>query len=354
MNRSDNQYVEHVISSRRTRLQPPPLHSIPMNDKFVVANRREGKNPNVQELVNQARKNVNINQFLGAYLNKGGNFYVTFGGIGDLILLIAEAYKDPDARIIFFANLTGRNFAKELLKDFAIDHIIFDNPMGSPNAMKALNLIKATGKLQKSQHLSDKLDYDDWKNNFEFYKNKMTLSTDWIDRYGTLQNKTDKIALICPSGSYRNMAPQKFLYKPELEALISIYNNQGYKVYCVGSFGDYEFYKVPRNPHTFWLTMNQIIDYHGKRQMIDIKKFFKIINSADLVCSVDTWLKTYTCLCGIQTDVFLNRYEHVSKFGGMAGDYIFLNPDLWPSIHLHDVTEFIKNGAYITIPRNAE
>jgi len=279
---------------------------------------------------------------------------VTYGGIGDLILLLAEAYRDPDARLIFFANLTGRNFVKEILKDFEINHIIFDNPIGSPQAIKALNMIKSTGKLQKSQHLSEKLDYDDWKRNFNFYKNKMTTSTDWLERYGKIENKNDKIAIICPSGSYRNMAPQKFLYKPELESLISLYNAQGFKVYCVGSFGDYEFYKVPRNPHTFWLTVNNIIDYRGKREMIDIKKFFKIINSADSICSVDTWLKTYTCLSGLETDVFLNRYNHESKFGGMAGDWIFINTDLWPTMRLHDISEFIKNGAYLTTPRISE
>ena len=354
MQRQDNTYIEHMITSRRARLAPPPLHNQPFNDKFVIANRRDGKNPNVRALVDEARKKANILDGLATYLQQDGNFYVTFGGIGDLILLLAEAYKDPEAKIIFFANATGRNFVKDILNEFKVDNIIFDNPMGTPNAMKALNLIRNTGKLQKSQHLSDTLDYDDWKRNFAFFKQKMTTKTDWAERFGTIYNKNSKIAILCPSGSYRNQSPQKFLYKPELDALIALYNTHGYKVYCVGSYSDQEFYKVPRNTQCLWLTANTITDYRGKREMIDLRKFFQIINSADAICSVDTWLKTYTCLCGLPTNVFLNRYEHVSKFGGMAGDYIFLNEDLWPTMRLHDVVDFINKGAYLTTDCNVE
>jgi hypothetical protein len=348
MQRQDKTYIDHVISARRTRLTPPPLHNQPFNDKFVIANRRENRNPNVRDLVDQARRRANIFDALSLYLKQDGNFYVTYGGIGDLILILAEAYKDPQAKIIFFANPTGRSFVKLLLDEFDIDNIIFDNPMGTPNALKALQQIKLTGRLQKSQHLSDTLDYDDWNRNFPYFKNKMTLQTDWLEKFGTLENKQQKIAIICPSGSYRNTSPQKFLYKPELDALIKIYNEAGYKVYCVGSYGDQEFYKVPRTSQCFWMSANTITDYRNKREMIDLKKFFKIINSADAICSVDTWLKTYTCLCGLPTNVFMNRYDHVSKFGGMAGDYIFLNEDLWKTMKLHDITEFLHNNAYIT------
>ena len=297
------------------------------------------------ELVNFARRKGSLLFEVQNFITQEGNFYLTFGGIGDFILILAEAYKDPQAKIIFFANNTASSFVKDIINEFKIPTLIADNPMGTPDAMKALQMVRLTGRLRPSQHLSENLDYDDWSRRFDLYRNKMTTNTDWLQRFGTIPNKTGKIAIIAPSGSFRNNSPQKYLHNFELDMLAQIYLKANYTVYCVGNFGDKDFYKIHKNPNLFWLTINQLVNFKDQKKPITTKEFFQIINSGDEICSVDTWLKTYTCLCGLPTNVFLNRENDHSRWGILAGDHIFLNTTLWPTMKLWDVKEFLFKNA---------
>jgi hypothetical protein len=73
------------------------------------------------------------------------------------------------------------------------------------------------------------------------------------------------------------------------------------------------------------------------------EKFLKIINSADEVISMDTWLKTYSALIGIKTSVIMNRSKgkYIDIFRDPS-DYIFLNSDLWPDLEITTFDEIIK------------
>jgi hypothetical protein len=343
-----NEFTRKILPSFPNPYRsPPPLQNAIPRSNVNITNARQMKRPQVMQLVSMARNKGSSIFAIQDFVQQPGNFYVTFGGIGDYILILAEACKDPQAKIIFFCNHVSSSFVKDLINEFGIPTLITDNPMGTPAAMKSLNIVKATGRLMPSQHLSENLDYDDWQRRFELYRNKMTLTTDWLQRFGQIQDKDGKIAVIAPSGSFRNMSPQKFLHNFELDILVGIYLKAGYKVYCTGNHSDKDFYKIQKNPNLFWLTSNQIINHMDQRRPIKTKDFFQIINSADEICSVDTWLKTYTCLAGIPTNVFLNRENDQSRFGILAGDYIFLNTKLWPTMKLHDVKEFLFKNAYI-------
>lgn len=326
---------------------PPPLTNQMPRGNVNISNSRSMKRPDVRDLVNMARRRGSTLGELQSFISQDGNFYLTFGGIGDFILILAEACRDPQAKIIFFSNNSASNLVRDLVNEFQIPTLISDNCMGTPNAMKALQMIRQTGRLQKSQHLSETLDYDDWNRRFEYYRNKMTVTCDWLQRFGTIENKDGKIAIIAPSGSFRNNSPQKYLHNFELDMLVGIYLQNNYTVYCVGNHSDKDFYKIQKHPKLFWLTSNQIINDKGQRVMITVKDFLRIINSGDEICSVDTWLKTYTCLCGLPTNVFLNRENDVSRYGILAGDYIFLNTQLWPTMKIFDIKDFLFRNANI-------
>jgi hypothetical protein len=341
-----NDYIKNILYRRDRSSVIQPLSNEPKKDTERVGVNRDAAPKDIRNLVVSARKNKGAVDQVKQFLNQDGNFYVTFGGVGDFILILAEAYKDPMARIIYFSNNTGRSFTNEIINFFQIPTLVTENVMGTSNANKIMDIIRGTGRLKPSQHLSDTLNYDDWKDKFALFKQKMTLKTDWKERFGNFQ-KPNKLAVLAPSGSFKSVSPQKYLAKDELARLINIFDSKGYDIYCVGSFTDKEFYGTINKPNVYWMSSNMVINFRGQKQPILCQDFFKIINSADKVCSVDTWLKTYTCLCGINTDVFYNRTNGVSRWGDMAGDYIFLNPQLWETMKLHDFNEYIKNNAYL-------
>lgn len=341
-----NDYIKGILYRRDRQSSLKPLSNEPPKEKELVGVNRNAPPRDVKQLVNMARSGKNAVDDVRSFLNQDGNFYVTFGGVGDFILILAEAYKDPMARIIFFSNNTGRGLTSEIIQFFQIPTLVTENLMGTPNANRAMDIIRSTGRLKPSQHLSEKLNYNDWKDNIAFFQQKMTLETDWRQRFGFFE-KPRKLAVIAPSGSFKSTAPQKYLSKIELERLVDIFTNKDYDVYCVGNFADKDFYGITTKPNVYWMTSGMVINNRNQKQPILLQDFLKIINSADKICSVDTWLKTYTCLCNIPTDVFYNRVHGASRWGDMAGDYIFLNPQLWKTMKLYDFNEYIKNNAYI-------
>ena len=61
------------------------------------------------------------------FLNPSKNWYLNFGGAGDLILLIANAYKDTNAQIVFLANAGSMEFCKEILEFFKLECFVSKN-----------------------------------------------------------------------------------------------------------------------------------------------------------------------------------------------------------------------------------
>ena len=53
------------------------------------------------------KEEINFEDFLfglDKFMNRDKNFYLTFGGVGDLLLLLAVCYNNEKANIIFLAN----------------------------------------------------------------------------------------------------------------------------------------------------------------------------------------------------------------------------------------------------------
>jgi hypothetical protein len=72
-------------------------------------------------------------------------------------------------------------------------------------------------------------------------------------------------------------------------------------------------------------------------------KMLRIINSAQLVVSVDTWLKTYTLLSNIPTIVVETRWNGAYKaFGEDITDWVFLNRRIWPDIKFEKIDDLLR------------
>jgi hypothetical protein len=342
--KNKSEIIAQALEAKRHASKPVSFEDDKVQTNIkIVKNIRQPTRPSIVKIRNQAISTQDALDEMMRFVNDGGNIYLTFGGVGDLVLLLADCCEDPLAKIVFFANNGSKEFGDKFLKLFGISYRIFDNIFGSGDAHRALNMLQATGRLMKSAHLPDGLDYGDWVRNTDKYLQRMPNKTNWIDKFGNddSQMKGKKV-IFAPSGSYRSLHKQKFLQPHEAEAVIKVYLKKGFTVLITGSEDDKIFYSNIRNPKVFWLTATKIIDYKNYSTSIDFNKFIQIINSADEFCSVDTWLKTYTCLIGKPTKVFDNRYNNKYTFGSDSGDFIFLNQKIWPSMKLVRVEEFIK------------
>lgn len=250
------------------------------------------------------------------------NYYLGFGGLGDALLLLAACYKDGKAKVVFFAN--PNPLIKQFFDLFNIKHFIFPNIMGQPLAKPIYNMMKLLPTFQTSAHLADELDYGDWIN--EKYLTRIVKKTDWIERFG---KKEKDIITIMPSGSNKDTRRQRFLTKDEYNRLLNKLSN--YKVYSIGSHEDKNYYNMGN-----WIVING-----------DLQAILPIINSSIKIFSTDTWLKTYSLLCGIETIVFKTRWNgQYRQLGEDSTDWIFLNPKIW-NINLTSLESVIEDGFFI-------
>lgn len=344
--------IQQALDEKRSNLKPAGVDEMQrslIEPKIkMIANTRPKLTKSVRQARIDARRSNGVLEEMMGFAGKVGNYYITFGGVGDLILLFAEAYRDPEAKIIFYANQGSMEFAKLFLNEFKIPHFMRPNIMGSSIANTAIDLLKTTGRLKTSAHLPDGLDYGDWTRNLEKYKSRMPKNTDWVSRFGFIQEmKNNKVAIIAPSGSYRTNWKQKYLHPHEYELIVDLYLRNGYVVYSTGSESDKNYYQNIRHNSHFWLTSEKIYSGRNFYDAINFKHFLQIINSATEVLSVDTWIKTYSSLAGIPTKVFENRYNgKIYDFGRDSGDLIFLNDEWWTNMKRYKVEDFISNHGY--------
>lgn len=344
--------IQQALDEKKSNLKPVGVDELQrslMEPKVkMIANTRPKTIKSIKQARIDARRNHGALEEMMGFAGKVGNYYITFGGVGDVILLLAEAYRDPDAKIIFYANQGSLDFAKLFLNEFKVPHFVRPNIMGTSLANTAVDLLRSTGRLQTSAHLPDGLDYGDWSRNQEKYRQRMPKKTDWVNKFGFIPElKNKKIAIIAPSGSYRTNWKQKYLHIHEYELLVDLYLRNGYIVYSTGSDADKNYYQNIRHHAHFWLTSDKI--YNGKNfyDAINFKHFIQIINSATEVLSVDTWIKTYSSLANIPTKVFENRYNgRIYDFGRDSGDIVFLNDEWWDSMKRYKIEDFLQNHGY--------
>ena len=348
-----NNIIQQALDEKRSNLKPVGLDEL--NNRMMqpktkmVANIRTQTKTNIKQARVEARKNHSVLGEMTAFMGNSGNYYITFGGVGDLVLLLAEAYKDPNAKMIFYANEGSLNFAKIFLNEFKIPHFIKPNIMGSSLANMAVEMLRQTNRLMTSAHLPDDLDYGDWSRNLQKYIPRLTRITDWKQRFGFIPDlKQKKVVILAPSGSYRNNYKQKYITTTEYNVVVDIYLKNGYIVYATGSEADKQYYGQLRSMNHFWLTSEKVYNHRSGYEPINLRHFLALINSATEVVSVDTWLKTYSALADIPTKIFENRYGgKIYDFGRDSGDLIFLNDKIWKSMSRYRIEDFISNNAYL-------
>ena len=263
--------------------------------------------------------------------------------MGDLILLLACCYEDPNAQVVFFANGGSLSFCKQILEFFNLEHYISKNLMGSKSAAVVYDMMTSKINFKPSAHLSRGLDFADWSRDINYYKDRMVFKTDWKERIGINSNfHNKKTILIQPAGSTRIKNRQRYLEQHEYEILLNKFLDLDYNVITCGSDYDADFYKWKPNHHKSWfLNSNKIIGYKFK-SAINMKTFLQTINSAEKIISMDTWIKTYTLLIDMPTYVINNRsHGQYLNYGTDSCDYIFINKDLWENLHLLKFEEIL-------------
>jgi len=235
------------------------------------------------------------------------------------------------------------NFCKEFLQFFRLDNYVARNLMGSKNANVVYDYMIKKINFKASGHLAKGLDYGDWGRDINYYKQRMVFKTNWIEKFGKHPHfESQKSIIIQPSGSVRDSNRQRYLEVFEYDCLVNKYLGLGYNVITTGSDGDKEFYKWKPNRENNWFLTSNRMTGNKSSTPIDLSIFLKILHSVEKVISADTWLKSYSLLCGIPTTVFNNRCRgKYLPIGSDPCDYIFLNKELWEKLEVKTVEEIV-------------
>ena len=259
------------------------------------------------------------------------HYYLGFGGLGDAILLMAVCWDNPKAKVVFFANQVS--LIRSFFELLGISLYIHDNIMGTKIASHIFDYMKALPTFKQSAHLADGLDFGDWANSTK-YIDRIRGRVNWIDHLG--KHPSDMpVVIIAPSGSHKDISRQRFLHNGEYEWLVHRCLDKGYRVYVAGSMNDLHHFKLIDRENFYWLHSDKIYDGKGVAKDSSLLNMLRIINSAEHVYSMDTWLKTYTLTCGIPTTVIKTRWNGGYKlYGQDITDFIFLNHNIWPNLTL--------------------
>ncbi len=287
----------------------------------------------------------NLQITLRNWLGDEGDWYLGFGGVGDALLLLAACYDNPNAKVAFFHN--EQHFTKQWFDLFNLNVFLHTNIMGQRWANHIYDMMINSPHFKTSAHLADGLNYGDWTINPFKYKERMITKVPWIEHFGKACFDKPTV-VISPCGSHRDISRQRYLTLNEYNQLIKLYLDKEYIVLIVGSSQDYKNYNLPNNPNCRWLMSDGIIDHTGKKQAHTLKDMLTLINGAEEVISMDTWLKTYALLCGLPIKVFMTRWHGAYHMVGTdCSDGIFMNKDIWPTLEILRIEDLLPNNCSI-------
>ncbi len=122
--------------------------------------------------------------------------------------------------------------------------------------------------------------------------------------------------------------------------MVNTYLKKNYKVYVTGSINDLHFYGLINHKDFYWLNSTSLYEGNGKSSVINLKTMLQIINGANLVLSMDTWLKSYALICRLPTIIIKTRWNNSYKnYGDDITDHIFLNRNIWSEIKILGLEE---------------
>jgi hypothetical protein len=271
------------------------------------------------------------------------NIYFSTGGIGDFIIILSEAYDDPDAFLINCISEEKEPLCRDFCDYFKIKNHFIKNL--SIDEVYQNVYLKIKNKIHKFGHLPDNLDYWDWLPNQSKYESRIKKTTDWFKIIG--KHKDQPLSLVmAPKGGDNLNNKLRYLEIEDYVKIVESYVEKNWVVFLVGTEEDRKFYPRINSEKCFWITNNKIIhedDSYERHNFID---FLRYINSASRIASVDTWLKTYASLCGLDVLVFRSRDQETKKileWGKDPSDRIFLNPNIWPKLNLCNPKDLITS-----------
>jgi hypothetical protein len=245
-------------------------------------------------------------------------FYLGMGGLGDFLIFISTFYDclDEKINVIWFTENGEQDSIKELSSCFEkIKNILVFSKSISINKwfdFVSSNKCLGTGITPKN------LNYSEWKDVDIFKKYNVIEFPKFVEEFN--QKTSENYICVMASGgreSEKNVGKNKSFSSETVLKIVEETKNK--KVYLVGKDDDIRFPKE-------W---NR--DFLKKK----IKDQMFLIKNAQKVYSVDSWVKTWSAMCGIETIVFDSIYssEYLNRMGGTDwGHYVFIFP--WSKISL--------------------
>jgi hypothetical protein len=263
------------------------------------------------------------------------NFILCNGGLGDLLFALAASYANNKCRIIHAANVGLKPTIERFIEAFDIPYEVLERPFSG----KEFDELAASPFCVSTCHLPKSLDFRKWAKPEDFKDAFQSLPLQHL--FGKYRNpfNTKGIVAIAPKGSNSPSfvdSPEGVRYtksrelgKEEYNRLVREFARKN-TVFIIGSPKDFDYYGIVPHSHVFWATFDKIIDHTGKEYASNVKTTLSIINACKKVVSVDTWLKTYSCMAGIPTIVVRTRFDgnYLDKQIDLS-ESIFLNKDFW-------------------------
>lgn len=257
-------------------------------------------------------------------IDKIGKYYLGAGGLGDLLVSMTTFYdQNEDINLIWFAD--SKELIKEAINIFPKFKTTLIFSKDSPDFFQKWFIFADHQNCLGTGITPKELVYKEWDH------------VNIFDKYGVIEFPNfvnegvfeDYSHIIFPHSLTRNKklgimlsgksspGKQKVI-KPEImENIDNEFND-----YDIFVFGKYE----GEHPKRWLKCDNQDL----VNQMINIKRMDKFI-------SVDSWCKTWSSLCGIDTIVYDNIYDnnYLNPMGGVDwGHYVFINP--WTKIEFRE------------------
>lgn len=238
-------------------------------------------------------------------IEKLNNYYLGCGGFGDLLLTMSTFYDEIEKNdIVWFAD--NKKFIEEALNIFPKfqNKIVFtkDNTFSS-KWFKFANHEKCQG----TGITPKNLDYSEWKDVNIFEKYKVNSFPNFAQDYEKIKLNEEYICIMLNSTVVPGKA--KELTYASWEKLVEKIGSK--KTFIMGNSN-------PKFQHKY-------ANVNGMK----LKDQLKLIRGASEVYSVDSWVKTFSSLCGIPTYCYDNIYSqgYLDSMGGTDwGHYIFIFP----------------------------
>ena len=253
-------------------------------------------------------------------------FVIAGGGIGDCLLAIASSFANNKCKILFAPNPSIIKSIDAFLTAFDVEYEIL--PSFPSNNGKDFKYLSKHSLCKSTCHMPIELDYKHWSKDIPYYEAKIHTKVPVQQLFGKTMSELPIITIAPGTVNDNKNIKMRSMERDAYLQLIRKYLDQ-YEVYVTGTDKQREYYGNINHRNFRWVTFNSITQ-NGTTSSYKIEDLFSIINSSEKVLSIDTWLKTYSCMAGVPTIVFQSKIngKYLTKTND-SSDVIFLNKKLW-------------------------